>query len=494
MKYILSIDQGTTSSRCIAFNENLEASFTAQKEFEQIFPQEGWVEHDPMEIWESQRSVIQEVINQCGIENIVGLGITNQRETTIVWNRNTGIPIYNAIVWQDRRTSDYCIELSAKWKDQVQAKTGLIIDAYFSASKINWILDHVEGARILANKGDLCFGTVDTWLLWKLTNGQCHKTDTSNASRTMLYNVNSMAWDQELLDLFDIPNSLLPTVCDSNATFGESQKEIFGKPLTILAILGDQQAALFGQKCTEPGDIKCTYGTGCFMMSNMGNEFILSKESLLTTVAWTIDNNTQYALEGSVFVGGAVIQWLRDELNFFKNAEESEALANEVEDNGGVVFVPAMSGLGAPYWDQFARGMIIGISRGTKKAHITRAALEAIALQVGDLYRCMESSTPAKELSLKVDGGATQNELLMQLQADLISTKIQRNHQKESSSFGIALMCLKNTGCKEKFYIDNSDQWDEFVPKMESSKVSAMITKWHRAVKRSQHWLKDESL
>ncbi len=493
MNYILSIDQGTTSSRCIAFDEQLKASFTAQREFKQIFPNEGWVEHNPLEIWNTQLEVIQEVVNHCGVDNIVGFGITNQRETTIIWNRTTGIPIYNAIVWQDRRTSDYCSSLSANWKEKVQAKTGLIIDAYFSASKIKWILDHVEGARLLAENGDLCFGTVDTWLLWNLTKGKRFKTDTSNASRTMLFNIQTMEWDNDLLDLFDIPKSILPEVCDSNSSFGESQKELFNKPIPILAILGDQQAALFGQQCIQLGDIKCTYGTGCFMMSNLGSELMISDQSLLSTVAWTIDGKTDYALEGSVFVGGAVIQWLRDELNFFEKAAESESLAREVEDNGGVFFVPALSGLGAPYWDQFARGMIIGISRGTTKAHITRAALEAIALQVGDLYQCMEKASPAKEIVLKVDGGATENKLLMQIQADVIQQKICKNQEKESTALGAALMCIKNKQTLNLNY-NHSEVWEAFVPVLSKTSADTMIKKWHNAVHRSQRWLLDISV
>ncbi|HIW51921.1 MAG TPA: glycerol kinase GlpK, partial [Candidatus Alistipes excrementipullorum] len=414
-QYILALDQGTSSSRAIVFDEKGSICSVAQREFRQIFPKSGWVEHDPHEIWSSQASVIAEAITMMDINglNIAGIGITNQRETTIVWDTDTEEPIYNAIVWQDRRTSDYCDELKKQGlTEMIRQKTGLIIDAYFSATKIKWILDNVPGARKRAEKGKLMFGTVDTWLIWRLTRGEVHVTDVSNASRTMLFNINTLEWDKELLELFGIPESMMPEVKSSSEVYGHTKTTIFAHKVPIAGIAGDQQAALFGQMCTEPGMVKNTYGTGCFLLMNSGDKPILSKNNLLTTVAWKIGDRVNYALEGSIFVGGSVVQWLRDGLGAIKSSAEVEELASRVPDTNGVYFVPAMTGLGAPWWDQYARGTIVGISRGTTTAHIARAALEGIAFQTMDITDAMsrDAGIPLKEL--KVDGGASRNNLL----------------------------------------------------------------------------------
>lgn len=489
-QYILALDQGTSSSRAIVFDEKGTTCAVAQKEFRQIFPKSGWVEHDPHEIWSSQASVIAEAITTLDINglNIAGIGITNQRETTIVWDSETEEPIYNAIVWQDRRTSDYCDELKKQGvTDMIRQKTGLIIDAYFSATKIKWILDNVPGARKRAEKGKLLFGTVDTWLIWRLTRGEVHVTDVSNASRTMLYNINTLEWDQELLDLFGIPRSMMPEVKSSSEVYGHTKTTIFAHKVPISGIAGDQQAALFGQMCTEPGMVKNTYGTGCFLLMNSGEKPILSKNNLITTIAWKIGDKVNYALEGSIFVGGSVVQWLRDGLHVINSSSEVEALASQVPDTGGVYFVPALTGLGAPWWDQYARGTIIGISRGTTTAHIARAALEGIAYQTMDITAAMsrDAGIPLKEL--KVDGGASRNNLLMQFQADILGTRVIRPKVVETTAMGAAYLAGLAVG-----YWSSIDeirkQWQidrVFEPSWEEEKVLQAKEGWRDAVKRT---------
>ena len=489
-QYILALDQGTSSSRAIVFDEKGSACAVAQREFRQIFPKSGWVEHDPHEIWSSQASVIAEAITMLDINglNIAGIGITNQRETTIVWDSETEEPVYNAIVWQDRRTSDYCDELKSQGlTDMIRQKTGLIIDAYFSATKIKWILDNVPGARERAEKGKLMFGTVDTWLIWRLTRGEVHVTDVSNASRTMLFNINTLEWDQELLDLFNIPRSMMPEVKSSSEVYGHTKTTIFAHKVPIAGIAGDQQAALFGQMCTEPGMVKNTYGTGCFLLMNSGEKPILSQNNLLTTVAWKIGDKVNYALEGSIFVGGSVVQWLRDGLGVINSSSEVEELASRVPDTNGVYFVPALTGLGAPWWDQYARGTIIGISRGTTTAHIARAALEGIAFQTMDITAAMsrDAGIPLKEL--KVDGGASRNNLLMQFQADILGTKVIRPQVVETTAMGAAYLAGLAVG-----YWSSIDeirkQWQidrVFEPSMEDSKAAEAKVGWTDAVKRT---------
>ena len=489
-QYILALDQGTSSSRAIVFDEKGTTCAVAQKEFRQIFPKSGWVEHDPHEIWSSQASVIAEAITTLDINglNIAGIGITNQRETTIVWDSETEEPIYNAIVWQDRRTSDYCDELKKQGvTDMIRQKTGLIIDAYFSATKIKWILDNVPGARKRAEKGKLLFGTVDTWLIWRLTRGEVHVTDVSNASRTMLFNINTLEWDQELLDLFGIPRSMMPEVKSSSEVYGHTKTTIFAHKVPISGIAGDQQAALFGQMCTEPGMVKNTYGTGCFLLMNSGEKPILSKNNLITTIAWKIGDKVNYALEGSIFVGGSVVQWLRDGLHVINSSSEVEALASQVPDTGGVYFVPALTGLGAPWWDQYARGTIIGISRGTTTAHIARAALEGIAYQTMDITAAMsrDAGIPLKEL--KVDGGASRNNLLMQFQADILGTRVIRPKVVETTAMGAAYLAGLAVG-----YWSSIDeirkQWQidrVFEPSWEEEKVLQGKEGWRDAVKRT---------
>lgn len=442
-KLILALDQGTTSSRAILFNKSGEIKFVSQKSFEQIFPTPGWVEHDPNEIWSSQISVAAEVIAKAGISGleVAAIGITNQRETTVVWDRHTSEPIYNAIVWQDRRTSKYCDELKSQGHtDEIKQKTGLVLDAYFSATKLKWILDNVEGAREKAEAGDLCFGTVDTWLIWKLTRGKMFITDVSNASRTMMFNIRTMDWDDDLLKLFNIPRAILPEVKQSSEVYGETSTTLFSTKIPIAGIAGDQQAALFGQMCTKPGMVKNTYGTGCFLLMNTGNEAVYSKNNLLTTVAWKINGEVSYALEGSVFVGGAAIQWLRDGLKIIHDSSEVSTLAETVEDNGGVYFVPALTGLGAPYWDQYARGTIIGVTRGTTDGHIARATLEGIAFQVYDIVKAMEADAETQSTELRVDGGASASNLLMQIQSDLFGFKIIRPKTLETTALGAAYL------------------------------------------------------
>ena len=448
-KFILSLDQGTTSSRAIIFNHNGEIVAIAQREFTQIYPQAGWVEHDPMEIWTTQLSVAAEVIVKAGLaaRDIDSIGITNQRETTVVWDRETGIPVYNAIVWQDRRTSAYCDEIKGKGLAQkIQEKTGLIIDSYFSATKAKWILDNVEGAREQAEAGKLAFGTIDSWLIWKLTAGKTHVTDVTNASRTMIYNIHTLEWDNELLDLFSIPKQMLPEVKSSSEVYGETAGNILAAKMPIAGIAGDQQSALFGQMCIEPGMVKNTYGTGCFMLMNIGKEPKISANNLLTTIAWKIKDEVYYALEGSIFIGGAVVQWLRDEMGLISKSADVETLAKKVPDTQGVYIVPAFAGLGAPHWDQHARGTITGLTRGTNKSHIARAALESIAYQTMDVLKAMEADAGVNIAELRVDGGATANDLLMQFQADLLQSKVIRPEVTEVTAIGAAYLAGLATG------------------------------------------------
>jgi len=448
-KFILSLDQGTTSSRAIIFNHNGEIVAIAQREFTQIYPQAGWVEHDPMEIWTTQLSVAAEVIVKAGLaaRDIDSIGITNQRETTVVWNRETGIPVYNAIVWQDRRTSAYCDEIKGKGLAQkIQEKTGLIIDSYFSATKAKWILDNVEGAREQAEAGKLAFGTIDSWLIWKLTAGKTHVTDVTNASRTMIYNIHTLEWDNELLDLFSIPKQMLPEVKSSSEVYGETAGNILAAKMPIAGIAGDQQSALFGQMCIEPGMVKNTYGTGCFMLMNIGKEPKISANNLLTTIAWKIKDEVYYALEGSIFIGGAVVQWLRDEMGLISKSADVETLAKKVPNTQGVYIVPAFAGLGAPHWDQHARGTITGLTRGTNKSHIARAALESIAYQTMDVLKAMEADAGVNIAELRVDGGATANDLLMQFQADLLQSKVIRPEVTEVTAIGAAYLAGLATG------------------------------------------------
>ncbi|MGJ8548020.1 glycerol kinase GlpK [Winogradskyella wichelsiae] len=495
-KLILALDQGTTSSRAILFNHSGEIVKVSQKPFEQIFPKPGWVEHDPNAIWSSQISVAAEVIAQHGIngESIAAIGITNQRETVVVWDRETSEPIHNAIVWQDRRTARYCDELKdAGHTDMIKKKTGLVIDAYFSATKLKWILDNVEGAREKAEAGKLCFGTVDSWLIWKLTRGKMFITDVSNASRTMLFNIHTMAWDEELMELFNIPKSMLPEVKQSSEVYGTTATTLFSTKIPIAGIAGDQQAALFGQMCTKPGMVKNTYGTGCFLLMNTGEEAVYSKNNLLTTVAWKINGKTTYALEGSVFVGGAAIQWLRDGARMVRTAPGINHLAEMAEDNGGVYFVPALTGLGAPYWDQYARGAMLGITRGTTDAHIARATLEGIAFQVYDIVRAMEADAGKKSIELRVDGGAAASDLLMQIQSDLFGFKIIRPKTLETTVMGAAYLAGLAVGYWESID-DIQSQWEvdkEFYPKAPQEKVDNMLHYWHKAVKCAQNWIEE---
>lgn len=495
-KLILALDQGTTSSRAIVFNHSGQIMEIAQKPFEQIFPQPGWVEHDPNEIWSSQISVAAEVVAKAGVSGreIAAIGITNQRETTIVWNKETGEPVHNAIVWQDRRTARYCDELKREgYADLIKEKTGLVLDAYFSATKLKWILDNVVGARQLAAEGKLLFGTVDTWLIWKLTRGKMFITDVSNASRTMLFNIHTMSWDDELLKLFDIPHSVLAEVKQSSEVYGETATTLFSTKIPIAGIAGDQQAALFGQMCTRPGMVKNTYGTGCFLLMNTGHKAVYSQNNLLTTVAWKINGQTTYALEGSVFVGGAAVQWLRDGARIVKTAAGSTALAETVADNGGIYFVPALAGLGAPYWDQYARGLIIGITRGTTDAHIARATLEGIAFQVYDIVKAMEADAGAASTELRVDGGASASNLLMQVQADLFGFKIIRPRTLETTALGTAYLA----GLAVGFWKDVDEiqsQWivdKEFVPTKPKDMVEKQLHYWHKAVKCAKNWIEE---
>ncbi|MFM6995277.1 MAG: glycerol kinase GlpK [Sediminibacterium sp.] len=486
-KCILALDQGTTSSRAILFDHEGQIITIAQKEFTQYFPSPGWVEHDPMEIWSTQIGVASEAINRQGAQQyeIAAIGITNQRETTLLWNKKTGKPIYNAIVWQDRRTADYCDQLKLEGKQAlIQEKTGLMIDAYFSASKIKWILDHVDGARELANKGELCFGTIDSWIVWNLTNGKVHVTDATNASRTMLFNIHELVWDKTLLALFDIPDSILPEVKSSSEVYGHTNLLITNQSIPIAGIAGDQQAALFGQICNKPGMVKNTYGTGCFMLMHTGEKAVSSKNNLLTTIALQRNGKTFYALEGSVFIAGAVVQWLRDGLHLIRDANEIEALASQVEDTDGVYMVPAFAGLGAPYWNQHAKGTISGITRGTTAAHIARAALESIAYQNYDLVKAMEADAQIPIAELRVDGGATKNNFLIQFQSDILATKVIRPIMIETTALGAAYLAGLAVGFwKDEAEIATIWKVDQiFQPMKDATVVSKGIQGWQKAI------------
>ena len=490
-KYLLSLDQGTTSSRAILFDQEQNIVALAQKEFNQYYPHSGWVEHNPMEIYSSQYSVMMEAVTESGIavEDIAAIGITNQRETTVVWDKHTGRPVYNAIVWQCRRTASICDDLERRGlKAYIKQTTGLVLDAYFSATKIKWILDNVEGAREKAEKGDLLFGTVDTWLLWKLTGGKVHATDYTNASRTMLYDIHKLCWDEKLLAELDIPRSMLPEVRDSSYVYGTCN--IQGVDVPIAGIAGDQQAALFGQGCFEKGDAKNTYGTGCFLLMNTGEEAFESKHGLVTTIAVGLEGKVQYALEGSVFVGGAVIQWLRDQMRFIREARDAEYFAQKVPSTEGVYFVPAFTGLGAPYWDMYARGAIVGITRGTKPEHIIRAAQESIAFQSADLVLAMEMDTGAKMTELKVDGGASRDRFLMQFQADILGAKVRRPVIRETTALGAAYLAGLAVGVwKDREEIRKLWHCDStFVPSKDEAWRNEQFHGWNKAVGRSLHW------
>jgi glycerol kinase len=492
--YLMALDQGTTSSRALIFDQKGQIVSVAQKEFKQYFPKQGWVEHDANEIWTSQSSVmIESLVNKdIRADQIAAIGITNQRETTIVWDRKTGKAIYKAIVWQDRRTAAFCNELKEKGlADKIASKTGLIIDAYFSATKIKWILDNVKGARDRAEAGELAFGTVDSWLMWKLSSGKSHLTDITNASRTMLFNIHDEDWDDELLEIFEIPKSMLSEVKSCSELFCETTGDVLSVKIPITGVAGDQQAALFGQLCTEPGMAKTTYGTGCFLVMNTGAEAVRSENQLLTTVAWKIGDEINYALEGSVFIGGAAVQWLRDGLELFKDASETEKLATSVEDNDHVYFVPALSGLGAPHWDQDARGAFFGITRGTTIAHMTRAALEAIAYQVYDVLKAMEKDSGKPTQELRVDGGATANNFLMQFQADLLDCEIKRPKIIETTAVGAAFLAGLAVGFwksrDELQALWTADR--SFEPEMSAEKREKLTHFWHKAVDRSKAWV-----
>lgn len=492
-KYILALDQGTTSSRAILFDRDQNMISVCQKEFTQIYPQEGWVEHDPMEIWSSQYGVMMEAVAQSGVsaEEIAGIGITNQRETTVLWDRNTGKPIYNAIVWQCRRTADIVDGLLKEGLgEHIKNVTGLVPDAYFSGSKIKWILDRVEGARERARRGEILFGTVDTWLLWKLTGGKVHVTDYTNASRTMLFDIHRLDWDDTLLKALDIPRAMLPEVRYCSEVYGYTDFQ--GCKVPIAGIAGDQQAALFGQACFKPGDAKNTYGTGCFLLMNTGDKPFMSKNGLITTIGIGLDGKVEYALEGSVFVGGAVIQWLRDEMRFFAESRDAEYYAQKVKDNGGVYLVPAFTGLGAPYWDMYARGSIIGITRGTKREHIIRAAQESIAYQVADLVLAMEADTGLPLKGLRADGGASRDGFLMQFQADILQKQVYRPRIRETTALGAAYLAGLATGVwsgreeiRKSWICDNT-----FEPEMAENESERLMDNWHKAVGRSRGWAK----
>ena len=493
-QHILALDQGTTSSRAILFDHAGSIVAVAQKEFRQIFPKPGWVEHDPREIWATQAGVMAEVLQKANLKagDIAGIGITNQRETTVVWDRQTGQPVCNAIVWQDRRTAPACDKLKAKKLDRViRKKTGLVVDAYFSATKVQWILDNVKGARARAKAGALAFGTIDSWLVWNLTGGKVHVTDASNASRTMLYNIVKGDWDDELLKIFGVPRSMLPEVRSSSEVYG--QTALLGVPVPIAGIAGDQQAALFGQVCTRPGMVKNTYGTGCFMLMNTGTKPIASKNNLLTTVAWRVGGRTEYALEGSIFIAGAVVQWLRDGLGIIRKSAEIEALAASVPDTGGVYLVPAFAGLGAPHWDQYARGTITGLTRGSTRAHLARAALEGIALQVMDVLKAMEADAGIKLKELRVDGGACANNLLMQLQADLLGCPVVRPKVAETTALGAAYLAGLAVGYW-KNQADIARQWQadrKFKPAMKPAARNKIAAGWRKALGRAKAWAEE---
>ena len=494
MSYILAFDQGTTSSRSIIFDREGRAMSVGQTEFTQIYPESGWVEHDPEEIWLSQMETASAAMSKAGItaKDIAAVGITNQRETTLLWDRKTGEPVYRAIVWLDRRTSAFCSEMRARYGQLIREKTGLEMDAYFSASKIKWILDNVEGARQKADAGELAFGTVDSWLVWKLTNGRLHITDASNASRTMLFNINSLKWDDQLLEIFDIPKAILPAVRSSSEVYGEIEIPGELEGVKISGIAGDQQAALFGQLCFDTGSTKNTYGTGCFMLQNTGETPVESRNRLLTTVAWQIGDKTVYALEGSVFIGGAVIQWLRDSLGIIVRSSDVEDLAASVTDNGGVYFVPAFAGLGTPHWNQEARGTIVGLTRGTGKAHIARAALESIAFQTADLLEAMHADSGARLSELRVDGGATANDLLMQIQADILQIPVVRSKTAETTALGAAYLAGLSVGYWRS-KDDLAEHWQaerSFEPLIPKADADALRSRWRDAVGRSIDWAK----
>ncbi|HZJ82890.1 MAG TPA: glycerol kinase GlpK [Clostridia bacterium] len=493
-KYILAFDQGTTSSRAIIFNHNGEIIRTSQSEFIQYYPKKGWVEHDPMEIWGTQSGVAREVLESAGIrpDEIAGIGITNQRETTVVWDKNTGKPIYNAIVWQCRRTAKICDDLKSKGlEDYVRENTGLLIDAYFSGTKIKWILDNVEGAREKAENGELLFGNIDTWLVWNLTRGKVHVTDYSNASRTMIFNIKTLKWDEKLLKELDIPKNMLPEVKSSSEIYGVTDINTFGgAQIPIAGIAGDQHAALFGQSCFESGMAKNTYGTGCFMLMNTGREIITSKNGLLTTIAWGLDGKVEYALEGSIFVAGALIQWLRDEMEILSDAKDSEYFANKVKDNNGVYIVPAFVGLGAPYWDMYARGTIVGLTRDSNKNHIIRASLEAIAYQVKDVLKAMEEDSGIQLKILKVDGGAVENNFLMQFQSDIIDVEVHRPNTIETTALGAAYLAGLAVGFwKDKEEIQKITTLNKiFKSEMKEGTREKLYSGWRKAVGRSRNW------
>lgn len=496
-KYVMALDAGTTSNRCILFNEKGEICSMAQKEFTQYFPKPGWVEHDPREIWSTQLSVARQAMNQINASaaDIAAIGITNQRETAIVWDKNTGKPVYNAIVWQCRRTSEYCDSLKDKGLTEMfQKKTGLVIDAYFSGTKVKWILDHVEGARERAKRGELLFGTVETWLIWKLTKGAVHVTDYSNASRTMLFNINTLEWDDEILEELDIPKCMLPQAKPSSVVYGEADPGFFGGRIPIAGAAGDQQAALFGQTCFEEGEAKNTYGTGCFLLMNTGEKPVFSENGLVTTIAWGMEGKVNYALEGSVFVAGAAIQWLRDELRLIDSASDTEYLAQKVEDTNGCYVVPAFTGLGAPYWDQYARGTIVGLTRGVNKDHIIRATLESLAYQVNDVLEAMGADSGIALSALKVDGGASANNFLMQTQADISRAPVHRPKCVETTAMGAAYLA----GLAVGYWKDKEDvkqNWDidrVFQPDIEIEKQQKMLKGWKKAVQYAHGWAKEE--
>jgi len=491
--YILSLDQGTTSSKAIVFNRSGEIVARENREFRQVYPRPGWVEHDPMEIWESQVEAARKAMAKAGLsaEDIAAVGITNQRETTVVWDKNTGKPVYNAIVWQCRRTADTCTRLEREGLDQVvRRKTGLVLDAYFSGTKIRWILNNVPGIKERAGKGDLLFGTIDTWLIWNLTGGKVHVTDYSNASRTMLYNIHTLEWDQELLKALEIPAGMLPDVKPSSADFGMTEKQLFGGEIPVAGVAGDQQAALFGQCCFDPGMAKCTYGTGSFLLMNTGEKAVNSRNGLLTTLAWGLDGKVFYALEGSIFVAGAVIQWLRDEMNLITHAAQSEEFALRVEDTGGVYLVPAFAGLGAPHWDMYARGAIVGMTRGTNKYHITRAALESIAYQTNDVVQAMLADARMDLKGLRVDGGAVDNNFLMQFQADILQARVDRPRVFETTALGAAYLAGLGVGIysgtddvRESWRLDR-----RFAPAMAPETAEKLSKNWEKALERSKSW------
>jgi glycerol kinase len=492
-KYILAMDQGTTSSRTIIFDAAGKAVISFNKEFEQIYPKAGWVEHNPLDIWNSQLETVQAAMSGLGIkaEDIAAIGITNQRETTIVWDKETGEPIYNAIVWQCRRTAPICDELKAKgWVDRIRSKTGLVVDAYFSGTKIKWILDNVAGAWDKANRGELLFGNVDSWLIWKLTGGKVHVTDYSNASRTMIFNIHKLDWDDEILAELNIPRNMLPEVKPSSFIYGYTAAGIFGAEVPIAGVAGDQQAALFGQACFEPGMAKNTYGTGCFMLMNTGEKAVPSQNGLLTTIAWGLGGKVEYALEGSIFIAGAVVQWLRDELKIIDSAPQSEEYATRVEDTNGVYLVPAFVGLGAPYWDMYARGTIVGLTRGVKREHIVRAALEAIAYQTRDVLEAMQKDSGINLQALKVDGGAVKNNFLMQFQSDILGVPVDRPVVNETTALGAAYLAGLAVGYwKGKAEI--AQKWDvdrHFQPAMSVRKQEDLYQGWKKAVERARNW------